>query len=286
MGEVFAYLNGRIVPAGEAAVSVSDTGLLHGASVFTTLRSHNGRPFRLDRHIARLLAHAGKIALAVAATAEELTSAVRGVLEADELSEARIRITLTPGPVGLEPRPTTLVTASELRNDPRWYEKGLGVIVSGVRQYEGDPTVGLKTGNYLLRVLARQAAAAAGADEALFFTVGGRLAEACYCNVFLVADGQVRTPPLDTPVLDGICRQTVIELCQTLKLPCRDDEPVSGPDLQSAKEVFLTSSCSGVRPVVRLQKQPVGDETPGPVTRKIMAGYDELLEKECPKDRE
>ena len=282
MSERFVYLNGRVVPASEATVSVFDTGFLHGASVFTTLLAHNGRPFRLDKHLERLSTNADRIGLNVPVVAEELTAAVEGVLEANGLSDARIRITLSPGPVGTASAPTTVVTADEVHNDPDWYTKGLGVIVSGVRQYEGDPTVGLKTGCYLSRVLARQAAAAAGADEALWFTHSGHLAEACYCNVFLVRDGTVFTPPLSTPVLAGIVRAAVIELCERLEIPCTDDRPLTFQELQSAQEVFLTSSVSGVRPVVRIDRQPVGDEKPGPVTKKIMAAYAELLDEECP----
>ena len=282
MSDRRVYLNGRIMPASEATVSVFDAGFLHGASVFTTLLAHNGRPFRLGRHLERLSANADRIGLNVPVAVEELTAAVEAVLKANGLLEARVRITLSPGPVGTEPAPTVVVTADEARNLPDWYSRGLGVIVSGVRQYEGDPTCGLKTGCYLTRVLARQAAAAAGADEALWFTHSGHLAEACYCNVFLVRDGAVFTPPLSTPVLAGIVRATVIELCEKLELSCTDDRPLAFQDLLSAQEVFLTSSVSGVRPVVRIDRRAVGEERPGPVTKKIMAAYAELLDEECP----
>jgi branched-subunit amino acid aminotransferase/4-amino-4-deoxychorismate lyase len=211
-------------------ISVFDTGFLHGASVFTTMLAHNGRPFRLDRH-----SHT--------ATGAELTGAVERVLEANGLAEARIRITLSAGSVGMQVRPTTVVTAVEFRNEPRWYEQGLRVIVNSVRQYEGDPIAGVKTGCYLTRILARQAAAAVGADEALWFTTAGHLAEACFCNVFVVRDRTVHTPPLETPVLAGVVREAVIELCGKRKIPITVDEPIG---------------------------------------RKIMAAYADLLETECP----
>ena len=276
------YLNGSIVAAEAAAVSVFDAGFLHGASVFTTLLGHNGAAFRLDRHLARLLATAERIGLSHGATAEELTAAVAELLGANELSEARIRITLSPGPVGRQGPATTVVTASPLENPAWWYEKGLGVIISGVRQYEGDLTTGVKTGCYLARVLGRQAAAAAGADEALWFNTYGNLAEACFCNVFLVRGGQVDTPLIDTPVLPGIVREAVLELCEKLEIPTHADAPLGGEDVGAAGEIFLTSSCAGVRPVVRIGRQAVGDEKPGPVTRKILAAYRELLDQECP----
>ena len=71
MGEDNVYLNGRIVPAAEATISVFDTGLLHGASVFTTMLGHNGRPFRLERHLSRLLDNAEKMGLRHGTGAED-----------------------------------------------------------------------------------------------------------------------------------------------------------------------------------------------------------------------
>ncbi len=285
MAEGKVYLNGRIVPAAEAAVSVFDVGLLHGASVFTTMLAHNGRVFRLERHLRRLLDNAARIALRHDATAETLTAAVADVLQANALAEARVRITLTPGAVAeasQPPAPTTIVTASAVDNPAWWYEKGLGVMATSFRQFAGDPAAGIKTGCYLGRVLARQQAAAAGLDEALWFTPEGHLAEACFCNVFLVRGGAVLTPPLDTPVLAGIVREAVIELCGKLSIPCQADGPLTIRDCLSAEEIFLTSSVAGVRPVVRIERHSVGEEKPGAITRKIMQAYRELLERECP----
>lgn len=281
MAGSYVYLNGSIVPADQAALSVFDTGFLHGASVFTTLLGHNGQPFRLDRHLKRLFDNAERIGLRRSVTAEELTAAVAEVLQANGLLEARIRITLSPGPVGTEAKPTTVVTATAPANQPEWYTKGIGVIVNRVLQYHADPIGGVKTGCYLPRVLARQAAAAVGADEALWFTTQGHLAEACFCNAFLVRGGAVATAPLETPVLPGIVRQAVMELCEGLSIACRDDQPLTGKDVEAAEEIFLTSSVAGIRPVVRVNRQPVGDERPGPLTRKIMAAYQRLLDAEC-----
>lgn len=285
MSDRCVYLNGSIVPAGEAAVSVFDTGLLHGASVFTTLLAHNGRAFRLDRHLQRLLANAEAIRLRHGSGAEELTNAVAELLSANALVEARIRITLTPGAVSGgegEGEATTIVTASPFENPPWWYEKGIALMVSRFRQSGDDPVAGVKTGCYLGRVLARQEAAGAGVDEALWFTPGGHLAEACFCNIFLVRGGQALTPPLETPVLPGIVRQAGVELCEKLKIPCKADQPLTIKDCLAADEMFLTSSVAGVRPAVRLERHAIGEEKPGPVTRKIMVAYRELLDRECP----
>ena len=284
--EQYVYFNGKIIPRSQAALDISDTGFLHGAGVFTTLRSHNGKAFRLDEHINRLISTADKIGIRYTVNHQVLTKAVEGVLEANNLSEARIRITLTPGPVGQD-NPTALITAAPLEPYPRsWYEKGISVITSAVKQYSGDPTTGLKTSCYLSRILARQAAAAAGADEALWYTEENLLAEACFCNVFLVRDGQLWTPPLETPVLAGITRQVVLELAEKLNIAYHDNIPLKADDLMSAEEVFLTSSTAGIRPVVVIDRQPVGDEKPGPITKKLIAAYEQLLEQQCPAEKD
>ena len=275
------YLNGRIIPVAEATVSVSDAGFLHGTSAFTTMLAHNGVVFRLDRHLSRLMDTVSLLKLRTDATAASLATAVAELLEANELSDARMRITLTPGSIhGGEP--TTLITAEPLGEYPdQWYEKGISVVVTSSRQSAGGPVFGYKTGCYLPRVLARQEAAAKGAEEALWFTTDNRLAEACFCNVFLVLDGKVLTPPLDTPVLPGVVREAVLELTGRLDIDCDDKAPLTIHEVLAAEEMFITASCSGIRPVVRVERHAVGDEKPGPITKKIMSAYRKLLEDEC-----
>jgi branched-subunit amino acid aminotransferase/4-amino-4-deoxychorismate lyase len=236
--------------------------------------------------LRRLLGTAGLLGLRLGATENQIAAAAGEVLHANGLTEARMRITLTPGSVKAEEAaPTTLVTAEPLSEYPRqWYEKGIAVVVSSFKQARGDPTFGYKTGCYLPRVLGRQEAAAKGAEEALWFTIDNRLAEACFNNVFLVLAGKASTPPRDTPVLPGIVREAVIELCGPLGIACDDQSPLTVREMLGADEMFLTGSTSGIRPVVRVERHAVGDGVPGPITKKIMAAYRELLEKECPKD--
>lgn len=280
MSERTVYLNGSLVPAATATVSIADPGFLHGASVFTTMRAHKGVVFHFERHLERMAETVRLLGMKADATTGRLIEGMYQVLDANELSEARCRITLTPGPPdGL---PTTLMTAEPLPDYPaEWYTKGIGVIVTALKQAVGDPTFGYKTGCYLPRILARQEAAAKGADDALWFTTDNRLAESCFSNVFLVRDGEAFTPPRDTPVLPGVVRDALLELCPAIDIAAHDDRHLTIDDLLAADEIFLTSSCMGVRPVVRIEKHVVGDETPGEITKKIQAAYNDLLEKEC-----
>jgi branched-chain amino acid aminotransferase len=282
------HLNGRVVPQGQASVSAFDAGLLHGASAFTTMLARAGKVFRLGKHLARLMNTVRVLDLRTDATVETLTRSVYELLEANALADARVRITLTPGAVGRlgegadAAAPTTLITAEPLPDYPaEWYEKGIGVVIAPFKQLAGDPAFGFKTGCYLPRVLARKEAAAKGFDEALWFTTENLLAEACFCNVFLVLDGEVRTPPLGTPVLPGVVRGATIELCGRLNIPCDAEAPLTIHDALAAEEMLLTSSCSGIRPVVRVERHAVGEGKPGPVARKLLGAYEELLVREC-----
>jgi len=281
MSEKYVHLNGSLVTADKAMVNVSDAGFLHGASSFTTMRAHNGVVFRLDDHLARLLGTVEVLGIRTEATAETLTAAVAELLQANDLSDARMRITLTPGAV-LDDAPTVVITAEALPNyPPQWYTDGIFVAITELRQSPTDIACGRKTGCYFPRILAMRTAAAKQAQEALWFTPAGDLAEACFCNVFLRSGDELFTPPLETPVLDGILRGVVMELCGSLAITCIDTRPLGGRDLLDADEVFLTSSCSGIRPVVKVEDHRISDGRVGPITQELMKAYEELLDREC-----
>ena len=275
------YFNGQIVERDRATISIADSGFLHGASVFTTMLAHKGKVFRLDRHLVRLMGSVETFSLRTDARPEDLRQATSELLAANELAEARVRITLSPGAIDSD-QPTTLITADPLPEYPaEWYAKGITVVVSSLRQSPADLTSGSKTGCYFPRVLARQEAAAKGAEEALWYTPDNLLAEGCFCNVFLVRDGKVCTPPLETPVLAGVVREAVVEICQAAGIDCDAETPLTVQEMLAAEEMFLTASCAGIRPVARVERHGVGDEKPGPTTRQIMSAYQELLEREC-----
>ncbi|MFP4353479.1 MAG: aminotransferase class IV [Phycisphaerae bacterium] len=282
MNTHYVYLDGLIVPAAQAAVSVYDVGLLHGASTFTTLRAHNCKPFRLEAHLDRLADDVQALGMDLSFDRRRLADGLAELIEANGLSEARCRITLTPGVAG-EGKPTTLITADPMPDYPRrWYTEGLVVAVADQKQLADNPTFGHKTGCYLPRMLAMRAAAEKGAEEALWYTTENFLAEACMCNVFLVCDDLVLTPPLDTPVLAGTVRQVVLELCEQLGIESANDRRLTVREMLTASEAFLTGSTTGIRPVVQIEKHRVGDRKPGPTTSRLIQAYEQLLEQQCP----
>ena len=280
MSKRMVHLNGQLVPAAEAQISVADAAVLHGFSAFTTMRAHKGKVFRLGAHIARVLATAELLSMPHRPPAEDLAAATAEVLDANDLQDARCRMTLTAG--GADAPPSVFVTAEPMPPRPRhWDEPGIVAVISSFHQEPGHLMFGYKTGCYAERVLSVREAAAKGAEEAVWFTRDGRLAEGGFCNVFAVVDGVVRTPPRDTPVLPGIARQAVLELCGELGIESDAESPVTGREVLDAEELFLTASTSGIRPVRQLEQHVYGDGAPGKITRWLVEGWAKLLDREC-----
>jgi branched-chain amino acid aminotransferase len=278
------FLNDKLINTDEASISVGDSGFLYGAGLFETMRAYNGIVFRLDDHLNRLLTSAKALFIEHSYNREYLTEAVNKVLEANNLTDARIRLTLTAGAFSqaqTKPNPTLLITATKLQPYPaEYFKKGVLVVLCPARQNITDPACGHKTTSYLSRMLALKQAHEKKAAEALWFTIDGLLAEGCISNVFLVKDSKLFTPKTNTPVLPGIARKTVCELAIENKIELIEKD-LSIDDLLGADEVFITNVIMQVMPVVGIEKHNVGDGKPGTVTKKIQEHYDEFVKNNC-----
>ena len=269
------YLNGELVSVSAARVSVSSPALQHGVGLFETLRAYDGRPFALERHVARMRASAVKLDMPVDGALDEVATAVEQVLAANRLANARVRFTVAPpGPQETPPRPLLLVMAQETAGYPaELYERGMTVCLADrFRQSPWDPLAGHKTTSYCPRLVALRQAQAKGCGEALWATPANLLAEGSLSNLFLVKGGRLKTPPLDTPVLPGVTRAIVLELAQAGGIPA-DEAPCSIDDLLDADEVFLTNAIMEVMPVSRVERRGIGGEKPGDVTRALAEAY-------------
>ncbi|MHC4621665.1 MAG: aminotransferase class IV, partial [Planctomycetota bacterium] len=199
------FLNDRLVDIDKGRVSVSDSGFLYGAGLFETMRSHNGVVFCLKDHLDRLFFSAASLSIEHGYDRAYITGAIYKLLKANKLSEARLRLTLTAGPMGQE----VLVTAIRFQPyPPEYYKNGVLVVLCPFRQNPAEPIYGHKTISYFSRMLALQFARQKRATESLWFTVDNRLAEGCISNVFLVKGSALYTPPIKTPVLAGVARKT------------------------------------------------------------------------------
>ncbi len=278
------FLNDKLINIDEAGISVGDSGFLYGAGLFETMRAYNGTTFRLNDHLDRLLTSAKALFIEHSYSKQYLTESVNKVLEANSLTDTRIRLTLTAGgfsPSQAKPNPTFIITATKLQPYPvEYYKKGVLVVLCPTRQNTSDPTCGHKTTSYLSRMLALKQAHEKKTAEALWFTIDGRLAEGCISNVFLVKDSKLFTPKTNTPVLPGIARKTVCELAIANKIELTEKD-LTIDDLLGADEVFITNVIMQVMPVVGIEKHTVGDGKPGKISKKIQEYYDEFVKNNC-----
>jgi branched-subunit amino acid aminotransferase/4-amino-4-deoxychorismate lyase len=278
-------LNGRLMPADRAQISVFDSGLMQGVGLFETMRAYRGRVFRLQQHLDRLGHSARQLGWSVLPDPDELRDNVEQVVGATEHEDVRVRLTVTTGtlrPTEQEaPDLTVIASASGGATYPaECYTKGVTVLVSGYRQGKCDPTAGHKTTSYFARLASLREAHVRGAFETLWLTYDEQLAEGAISSVFLMQKGRLLTPPLDTPVLPGVTRATVIELAVGLAIPTRE-QPLSLQDLLDADEAFLTNSLMELVPVVRVGREPIGAEKPGETTVQLHGAYRKLVEQEC-----
>ncbi|WP_438488935.1 aminotransferase class IV [Streptomyces sp. S186] len=261
------WLDGGLRDADGARVSVFDHGLTVGDGVFETLKAERGRAFALTRHLERL-AHSARGLGLPEPDLDEVRRGCAAVLEANPMALGRIRITYTGGisPLGSdrgEAGPTLVIAVSEAGRRP---DTTAAVTVPWTRNERGA-LAGLKTTSYGENVVALARARERGASEALFANTVGALCEGTGSNVFVVLDGELHTPPLASGCLAGITRALTVAWAGAKET----DLPLDA--LESAEEIFLTSTLRDVQAVTRIDGRQLAD-APGPVTAEAMRLFD------------
>lgn len=280
------YINGELVERGEACVSAFDRGFLHGYGLFETMRSYGGRVFCLDRHLARLMRSAERLAIGKTLDASELERAVYDTLSANELTDARIRLTVTAGEGERSISPpesgslTILVVAERLELPSSIaYDKGIRAAIVSGRRNSQSPLSGIKAVGYLESLLARSQAAAAGAEEAVMLNERGVVAECSTSNIFIVASGRLLTPSVESGILPGITRDVVTELASALGIEASECN-IAVADLYAADEAFLTNSVIEILPIAEVDNKPIGTGRPGEVTKRLTSAYGDLVRQQ------
>ncbi|MCB1762766.1 MAG: branched-chain-amino-acid transaminase [Gammaproteobacteria bacterium] len=280
------WMNGVILPALEASVSVFDHGLLYGDGVFEGIRFYNQLPFRLTEHLNRLNDSARALALRMPCGPSALAAAVEQTVRAFSQPNGYLRLVITrgPGPLGLDPRgctaPNLFIIADHLEMvRPEVRAQGAALIIAATRRLSPDgldPRI--KSLNYLNAILARIEANRAGADEALLLNAAGRVTEGTADNVFVARRGMLRTPPPIDGALNGITRSIVLELANELGIPAAET-PLAPYDLYTADECFLTGTGAELIPVASVDGRVMSD-CPGPVFRHIESAFRSLIDRE------
>ncbi|MBZ6494627.1 aminotransferase class IV [Natrinema longum] len=281
------HVDGDLVPASEATVSVDDRGFRYGDAAFETMRAYGGTIFAWGDHLERLERTCEALSLAHGLDASDLRTRIDETLAANDLADASIRLSITRGvqPGKLTPQPevdpTVVVYANPLprgglEGESVWDGPATVETVETRRVPDEALPAAAKTHNYLNGTLAR-AELEGDADEALMCDREGRLAEGATSNLWFVRDGEVHTPTTDGPVLPGITRRIVLELALEAGVPVREGryEPA---DVLAADEAFLTNRTWELRPIATIDGHEIGG---GPITARLSRLYDERVEHAC-----
>jgi len=273
-------VNGKLGDEKELLLSPLDLGFVFGASVYETLRTYRGRPFLLERHLARLRESAASLDIPLDVGEQDLMGRIQETLEAASNEESYVRLIVSAGVGEIDYRrgatrsPTVVILVKPLPGVPdRFYTEGIRVVVVDVvRNHPKSVSPRIKTSSLLNNMLAMREASARGADEAVMLTYRGEVAEGSQTNIFLVEGKTVKTPTVDVGILAGITRELVLSLAKELGLETK--ECVFPPEeLYRADEVFITSSTREVVPVVRVDDTNIGTGRPGEVTLALLEAY-------------
>lgn len=285
----YYHVDGEIVPAREATVSVDDRGFRYGDAAFETLRAYGGSIFEWEAHAERLDRTCRALTLDHGLSRAELNERIRDTLEANDLDDAYVRLSITRGvqPGKLTPQesvdPTVVVYVAPL---PKGGLDGTAVwdapatleTVATRRIPNESIPAAAKTHNYLNGILARLELETG--DEALLRDHRGYVAEGATSNVFFVAGNGLHTPSIDGSVLPGITRSVVLDLAEKAGVPTHERwyEP---REVRDADEVFLTNTTWELRPVTAVDDS---DFEVGPVSKLLAKLYDERIERQCYDD--
>ncbi len=278
------YINGKFFDKADAKVSVFDHGLLYGDGIFEGIRVYAGKVFRLAEHIERLYESARHLMLEVPLPPDQMADAVRETVRINAKRDGYIRLVVTRGAggLGIDPRktsdPQVIIIVDDISMYPaELYENGLEIITaSTIRNHPNALNPRIKSLNYLNNILAKIEATRAGCLEAIMLNVNGEVAECTADNIFFVKHGELRTPPLHAGLLEGITRDTVIELAKAADIPVRE-MTLTRHDVYTADECFLTGTGAEVIPVVKCDDRVIGTGRPGPITRQLLERFHVLV---------
>jgi branched-chain amino acid aminotransferase len=282
------WIDGAIVDAAEARISVLDHGLLYGDGLFEGIRISGGRVFRLGDHLRRFATGARAIGLVLPLEIHEIEKIVLDTARAFGRPDAYVRLVVTRGvgalgidPTGCtEPRLFCIVAALSLYPEEK-QTRGVDLVTVSLRRPAADALdPQIKSLNYMNNVLAKREARIRGADEALLLNDRGLVAEAAAANVFVVRDDVLSTPPTSDGALPGITRRSVIQIAAELGVTT-NERSLGRMDLFGADEAFLTGSGARIVRIASLDGQPIGGvgRGPGPVTSLIVGAFPEFASR-------
>jgi branched-chain amino acid aminotransferase len=277
------WLNGEVTPLDTATVSVADHAHLYGDGLFEGIRIYGGKIFKFDEHLERLYHGIAYLGFEMHIPYKDLRQIVLDTCHQSEIQDGYIRMNVTRGTgLGLDPKninrtPNVMVMVSTLAlYPPEMFEMGLNIVSSPIRVIPADsldPRVKC-IGRYASNILAKQLANKAGAHEGLMLNHQGQIAEGTGNNIFLIDGKRVRTPHPSCGILQGITRNTAMQLAREAGYEVVEDF-LTPLDVYTSDEAFFTGTATEIIPIVSLDGTKIGCGKPGKVTLEIMERFKE-----------
>jgi len=277
------YCNGEYVPEHEAKVSVFDHGFLYGDGIFEGIRAYHGRVFKLAEHLRRLYESAKSIHLEIGIAVDEMEEIVLETCRRNNIQDGYIRLVVSrgKGDLGLDPRKCPRAgiycIADQITLYPAsLYDEGMELRTVAIRRNNPDSlNPRIKSLNYLNNIMAKIEANMAGVPEAVMLNQEGYVAECTGDNIFIVKDGVLITPPAYIGILEGITRNSVLEVAQQLGIKT-SQELFTRHDLYTADECFLTGTAAELIPAVKIDDRLIGNGKPGEIFKVLLQEFRKL----------
>ncbi len=281
MSDSIVYLNGEFVPLDQAQVPVLDRGFIFGDGVYEVVPVYRKTPFRLEEHLRRLDNSLRSIRIDNPCTPDEWQTIISQLIERNAGPDQSVYLQVTRGVAKRDhgfPEnflPTVFGMSNPMSEpDPEQIKQGgCAITLDDTRWQHCD----IKAVTLLANILLRQQAIDAGCIEAILIR-DGEVTEGAASNVFVVHNKLIRTPPKDSRVLPGITRDVVIELARSNGLTC-EEKAISGAELQSADEIWITSSTREIMPITLLDGKVVGNGKAGAMWQQLYALYQQHKHK-------
>jgi D-alanine transaminase len=275
--EQIAYVNGSFVPLAEAKISILDRGFLFADGIYEVAAVLDGRLVDNASHLARLKRSVGEISLALPETLDRIQEIQKELVARNDLVDGMVYLEVTRGaddgrdfafPKGISPTLIMFTTVKDIVNAPS-AKTGIGVItVPDLRWTRRD----IKSVALLAQVLAKQAAAVAGAGEA-WMIEDGKVTEGGSSSAFILTQDDVLvTRQNSSEILPGCTRKAVVALAQERQLRV-EERPFTVEEALAAKEAFITSATLFVQPVIAIDGKTVAGGKPGPMTTRLREIY-------------
>ena len=284
----FIYFNGRFIPESEAKISVKNKTFNYGLGAIEGIRGYWNEEqqdlylFRLEDHYQRLLNSCKVLFINIPYTVKELCEIT---VELMKINKVRRDIYI---------RPIAFINLPSLRPDLFQTEYGMTIFIEET-SYVGKPVVNAmisswlriesstipptvkSIGGYLNSALAYSQAIAEGSDEAIFLTREGNISEASTNNLFMVKNGELLTPPLADNILEGITRDTIMEIAEKEFSLQVNEMSIPRAELYFASEIFFTGTAVEVLPVINVDKRVIGTGKIGPITTNLQRTYLQIV---------